>query len=65
MTTSALELNIPEAVDVTVTDDTLHVELNDGRSLAVMQGITFTLLMEDRWKQELAAAGIGYRPPGN
>ena len=35
MTTSALELNIPEAVDVTVTDDTLHVELSDGRSLAV------------------------------
>lgn len=30
-----------------------------------MQGITFILLMEDSWKQALAAAGFGYRPPSN
>jgi hypothetical protein len=25
----------------------------------------YMVLMEDRWKQELADAGIGYRPPNN
>lgn len=35
MTTSAVELEIPDAVDVSVTEDTLNVELSDGRSIAV------------------------------
>ena len=35
MTTSAVDLNIPDAVGVTVTDDTLSVELSDGRMIAV------------------------------
>ena len=35
MTTSAVDLNIPDAVGVTVTDDTLSVELSDGRTIAV------------------------------
>ena len=35
MTTSAADLNIPDAVGVTVTDDTLSVELSDGRMIAV------------------------------
>ncbi len=35
MTSSALESEIPVATAVTVTDDTLNVELSDGRSLAV------------------------------
>jgi hypothetical protein len=35
MTTSAFELEIPYAVTVTVTRDTLSVELSDGRTIAV------------------------------
>ena len=35
MTTLAIELEIPNAVDVSVTDDTLSVELSDGRTIAV------------------------------
>jgi hypothetical protein len=35
MTTSAADIKIPDAVDVAVTDDTLTVELADGRSLSV------------------------------
>ena len=35
MTTSTLELEIPEITDVRVTDDTLAVDLADGRSLSV------------------------------
>ena len=35
MTTSAIRLEVPDAVDVVVTDDTLTVELNDGRTLSV------------------------------
>ncbi|MBI5460654.1 MAG: DUF2442 domain-containing protein [Gammaproteobacteria bacterium] len=33
--TSAIDLNIPDAVGVTVTDDTLSVELSDGRTISV------------------------------
>lgn len=35
MTTSAIELATPDAVDVSVTEDTLRVELSDGRTILV------------------------------
>ena len=35
MNTLAVEINIPEALNVTVTDDTLSVDLSDGRSISV------------------------------
>ena len=35
MSTSAIELRIPDAIDVTVYDDTLSVELSDGRTISV------------------------------
>lgn len=35
MTTSAVEMEVPNAVGVQVTEDTLSVELSDGRSIAV------------------------------
>lgn len=35
MTTSAVELETPKAVEATVTEDTLSVELNDGRTISV------------------------------
>ena len=35
MSTSAIELRIPDAIDVKVCDDTLSVELSDGRTISV------------------------------
>lgn len=35
MSTSAVELEIPDAVDVRVSEDTLSVELSDGRTISV------------------------------
>ena len=35
MTTLAVEIEIPDAKNVTVTDDTLSVELSDGRTISV------------------------------
>ncbi len=35
MTTLAIELEIPSAESVTVTDDTLSVDLSDGRTISV------------------------------
>ncbi len=35
MSTSAVELEIPDAIDVKVSDDTLSVELSDGRTISV------------------------------
>jgi len=35
MTISAIEIEIPNAIDVHVTDDTLTVDLSDGRSISV------------------------------
>jgi len=35
MSTSAVELEIPDAIDVKVSEDTLIVELSDGRTIAV------------------------------
>jgi len=35
MSTSAVEFEIPDAVDVSVTGETLSVELSDGRTISV------------------------------
>lgn len=35
MTISAVELEIPDAISVLVTEDTLSVELSDGRAISV------------------------------
>ena len=35
MNTLAVEIRIPEALHVSLTDDTLHVDLSDGRSISV------------------------------
>ena len=35
MNTLAVEIRIPEALNVLLTDDTLSVDLNDGRSISV------------------------------
>jgi len=35
MTTLAVEINVPEACDVEVTEDSLNVDLNDGRTVSV------------------------------
>ncbi len=35
MRTSAIELEIPNAENITVTDDTLTVDLSDGRTMSV------------------------------
>ena len=35
MNTLAVEIRIPEALSVSLTDDTLSVDLSDGRSIAV------------------------------
>ncbi len=35
MTISAIEIDVPDAIGVNVTDDTLSVELSDGRSISV------------------------------
>ena len=35
MSTSAIEIHVPNAENVAVTEDTLSVELSDGRSIAV------------------------------
>ena len=62
MTTSAIDLNIPDAVGVTVTDDTLSVELSDGRTIAVPlewypRLVHATLEERNRWR--LIAHGHG------
>jgi hypothetical protein len=38
MAISAIEIEIPEAVDVKVTEDTLSVDLTDGRTISVPLG---------------------------
>ena len=35
MSTSAIEMEVPFAENVTVSDDTLYVDLSDGRSISV------------------------------
>jgi len=38
MAISAIEIDIPEAVDVKVTEETLSVDLSDGRTISVPLG---------------------------
>jgi len=38
MTTSAVELDVPDAINVLITEDTLSVELSDGRTISVPLG---------------------------
>jgi len=35
MNTLAVEISVPEALNVSLTDDTLSVDLSDGRSISV------------------------------
>jgi len=35
MSTSAVELSIPDAIDVSISEDALSVELSDGRTIVV------------------------------
>lgn len=62
MTTSAIEMNFPNAIDVFITDDTLSVELSDGRTLSVPlewypRLVHVTPEERDRWR--LIAHGHG------
>lgn len=62
MRTSPIELEIPDAVNVTVTDDTLSVDLSDGRTISVPivwypRLAHATATERDNWR--LIAKGIG------
>lgn len=66
MTTSTIEAHIPDAEDVAVTDDTLRVELSDGRALAVPLAwyprlVHATRAERDNW--QLVGAGQGIHWP--
>ena len=66
MITSTIEVRIPEAEDVSVTDDTLQVELSDGRSISVPLAwyprlVHATQAERDNW--ELIGDGQGIRWP--
>ncbi|MCE2465288.1 MAG: DUF2442 domain-containing protein [Dehalococcoidia bacterium] len=66
MNTSTIEIRIPEAEKVAVTDNTLHIELSDGRAISVPLGwyprlVHGTQAERDRW--ELIGGGQGIRWP--
>ena len=66
MITSTIEVQIPEAVDVSVTEDTLRVELSDGRTISVPLAwyprlVHATQAERDNW--ELIGGGQGIRWP--
>ena len=66
MTTSTIELRVPEAVDVAVTEDTLRVELSDGRAISVPPAWYARLVhatQEERENWELIGGGQGVRWP--
>ena len=66
MITSTTEIQIPEAEGVSVTDDTLHVELSDGRSISVPLAWYPRLVhaaQEKRDNWELIGKGQGIRWP--
>ena len=66
MSTSANELTRPCATNVEVTEDTLNVELNDGRSLSVPLSWYPRLehaSSEERKNWELIGAGFGIHWP--
>ena len=66
MIISTIEVQIPEAEEVLVTDDTLQVELSDGRSLSVPL-VWYPRLVhatqEERGNWELIGEGQGIRWP--
>ena len=66
MITSTIEVRIPEAEDVLVTEDTLRAELSDGRTISVPLAwyprlLHATPAERDHW--ELIGAGQGIRWP--
>ena len=66
MITSTIEVQIPEAEDVSVTDDTLQVELSDGRTMSVPLAWYPRLVhatQEERSNWELIGKGQGIRWP--
>ena len=66
MITSTIEVRIPEAEEVSVTDDTLQVELSDGRTLSVPLAWYPKLVHatpEERNNWELIGEGQGIRWP--
>ena len=66
MTTSTIEVQIPNAEDVTVTEDTLTAELSDGRTISVPL-VWYPRLVhatqEERDNWELLGDGQGIRWP--
>ena len=66
MNTSTIEIRIPEAEKVTVTDNTLHIELSDGRAISVPLGWYPRLVhgtQAERDGLELIGGGQGIRWP--
>ena len=64
MITSMIEARVPEAEDVTVTDDTLRVELSDARTISVPLAWYPRLVhatQEERDAWELIGEGQGIR----
>lgn len=64
MITSMIEATVPEAEDVTVTEDTLRVELSDGRTISVPLAWYPRLVhatQEERDAWELIGEGQGIR----
>lgn len=66
MTFSAIEVQLPWAEDVTVTEDTLQVELSDGRTVSVPVAWYPRLVhatARERANWELTGSGVGIRWP--
>ena len=67
MITSTIEAHIPDAEEVSVTEDTLHVELSDGRTIFVPLAWYPRLIHathEERDNWELNGEGQGIHWPG-
>lgn len=66
MTFSAIEVQIPWAEDVSVTEDTLQVDLSDGRTVSVPVAWYPRLIHAtagERANWELIGSGVGIRWP--
>ncbi len=66
MNTSTIEIRIPDAKDISVTDDALLIELSDGRSISVPLAWYPRLVhgtQAERNKWELIGGGQGIRWP--
>jgi hypothetical protein len=62
MATTAIQIEVPYAVDARVTDDTLSVDLNDGRTISVPLGWYPRLVeasAEERKRWRLIGGGEG------